>query len=189
MAGIKTIFGAGSVNKGRAFGEPGALDQVYALMKENNCSTIDTAALYGDSEELLGKAQAGSKFTLDTKTKGGFGGKGYATKEKVVEEGTNSMNLIGKVDVYYLHAPDADTPIESTFAGFEEMYKKGFFKRLGLSNVKPADVQKIYDLCKSKGWPVPEVYQGEMIYLASRREVNVDLVCRKLLRRSSKARR
>lgn len=70
MGGIKTVFGAGGVNQGRAFGEPGALDEVFKIMKEGGCEIIDTAALYGDSEKLLGEANAGSKFTLDTKTKG-----------------------------------------------------------------------------------------------------------------------
>ena len=126
MGGIKTAFGAGGVNSGRAFGEPGALDEVFKIMKEGGCEIIDTAALYGESEELLGKAGAASKFIIDTKTKGGFGGKGYATKEKVVEEGTNSKKMLGSnVDIFYLHAQDDDTPIEQTFAGFNELYKQG----------------------------------------------------------------
>lgn len=162
MAGIKTVFGAGGVNQGRAFGEPGALEEVFKIMKEGGCEIIDTAALYGDSERLLGEAHAGEKFTIDTKTKGGFGGQGYATKEKVVEEGTHSKKMLGSnVDVYYIHAQDDGTPIEQTFAGFDEVYKTGFFKRLGLSNVKPADVEKIYNLCKEKGYPLPSVYQGQ----------------------------
>lgn len=161
MGGIKTAFGSASVNPGRPFAEPGALDEVFKIMKEGGCEIIDTAALYGDSERLLGEAGAGSKFIIDTKAKGGFGGKGYATKEKVIEEGTNSKKLLGNVDIFYLHAQDDDTPIEETFAGFNEMYKQGFFKRLGISNVKPADVQKIYDMCKEKGYPTPSVYQGQ----------------------------
>ena len=162
MGGIKTVFGGGGINKGRAFGEEGALDKVFKILDDGGCKVIDTAALYGDSEQLLGKANAGSRFIIDTKTKGGFGGKGYATKEKVIEEGTHSKEMLKHdVDVYYLHAQDDDTPIEQTFAGFNEIYKTGFFKRLGLSNVKPADVQKIYDLCKEKSWPLPSVYQGQ----------------------------
>ena len=145
MGGIKTVLGAGGVNQGRAFGEPGALDEIFKIMKEGGCKNIDTAQLYGDSERLLGEAHAGSQFTVDTKTKGGFPGKGYATKEKVIEEGADSKRKLGSnVDIFYLHAPDPGTPIEETFAGFNEVYKTGFYKRLGLSNVKPADVQKIY---------------------------------------------
>lgn len=145
MGGIKTVLGGGGFNPGRTFGEPGAVDEVFKIMKEGGCETIDTAALYGESERILGEAHAASQFTIDTKTKGGFAGNGYATKEKVIEEGADSWKKLGsKVDIFYLHAPDPDTPIEETFAGFNEVYKTGFYKRLGLSNVKPADVQKIY---------------------------------------------
>ena len=147
MGGIKTVFGSGGVNAGRAFGEPGALDEVFKIMEQGGCKVVDTAALYGDSEKLLGEANVASKFVVDTKTKGGFPGKGYATKEKVIEEAMNSKKMLGSnVDIFYLHAQDDGTPIEETFAGFNEMYKQGFFKRLGLSNVKPSEVQRIYDL-------------------------------------------
>ena len=64
------------------------------------------------------------------------------------------------VDVFYIHAPDADTPIEQTLEGVNEVYKMGFFKRFGLSNYKAEDVEKVYNHCKEKGYPLPSVYQG-----------------------------
>ena len=101
MAGIKAVFGGGGLNPGRAFGEPDAVKEVMKVLKENGCENIDTAALYGKSEELLGQAHAGENFIIDTKTKGGFGGKGYATKEKVIEEANNSRKMLGStVDIY-----------------------------------------------------------------------------------------
>ena len=36
----------------------------------------------------------------------------------------------------------------------------GFFKRFGLSNYKAEDVEKVYNHCKDKGYPLPQVYQG-----------------------------
>ena len=161
MAGLTPVFGGGAVNPGRAFGEPEGLKELFSILEQGGCKHIDTAALYGQSEELLGGAKAGDKFIIDTKAKGGFGGPGHATKENVIEEATNSKKMLGSdVDIFYIHAPDGDTPIESTLEGVNEVYKKGFFKRFGLSNYKPEDVQKVYDHCKSKGYPLPTVYQG-----------------------------
>ena len=64
------------------------------------------------------------------------------------------------VDILYIHAPDYDTPLEQTLEGINEVYKKGFFKRFGLSNYKAEDVEKVYNHCKEKGYPLPSVYQG-----------------------------
>lgn len=62
--------------------------------------------------------------------------------------------------VYYLHAPNYATPIEDTLEAIETLYKQGVFRRFGLSNFKPEDVQLVYDLSKEKGWVLPTVYQG-----------------------------
>ena len=162
MGGITPVLGGAGINPGRPFGEPGALDEVFQILTENGVKNIDTAALYGESEKLLGLAQAGEKkFILDTKTKGGFGGKGYATKDKIIEEANNSKKMLGsKVDIFYIHAPDGDTPIEQTLEGINEVHNTGFFKRFGLSNYKAEDVEKVYNHCKEKGYPLPSVYQG-----------------------------
>ena len=168
MSGLTPVFGGGGFNPGRSFGELDEIKKVFALLKAGGCTHIDTAALYGESERLLGEAKAGDEFTLDTKHKGGFGGKGYATKEKVIEEAGNSKKMLGHdVDILYIHAPDGDTKIEETLAGVNEVYKKGFFKRFGLSNYKAEDVERVYEHCKEKGYPLPKVYQG----MAGRGEV------------------
>lgn len=117
--------------------------------------------MYGESEEFLGKVDAGKRFVIDTKTRGGFGGPCHATRQTVVAEGKPSRELLGSgVDVFYLHAPDTTTPIEETLAGVNEVYKTGFFKRFGLSNYGAEDVEKIYGICREKGYPLPSVYQG-----------------------------
>lgn len=145
------------------------LPEVFEILEKNGCKKIDTAALYGESEEYLGKAKAGDKFIIDTKTKGGFGGSGYASKENVLAEGKHSREMLGcNVDVFYIHGPDGDTPIEKTLEGVNEVYKTGFFKRFGLSNYKAEDVEKVYNHCKEKGYPLPSVYQGARVFIRFR---------------------
>ena len=74
MPGIQYIFGGGGIRAGRGFGDPKTLQEAFDVLEKNGCKKIDTAALYGESEEYLGKAKAGDRFVIDTKTKGGFGG-------------------------------------------------------------------------------------------------------------------
>lgn len=171
MGGIKNVFGAASVRTDRAFKSPEALLEVYDLLEQYNCHTIDTATIYGPSEEFLGKSSAGKRFTLDTKAPCGIppgGGK----KETILQNFENSKKLLGveQVDIWYLHAPDRSTSIEDTLEGVNEAYKAGWFKRFGLSNFFADEVQKVYDACKAKGYPLPSVYQGNYNAVARKQE-------------------
>lgn len=171
MAGIQYIFGGGGIRAGRGFGDPSLLPEAFQILENNGCKKIDTAALYGESEEYLGKAKGGDKFVIDTKTKGGFGGKGHASKDIIIAEAKHSREMLGcHVDVFYIHGPDSDTPLEDTLKGINEVFKTGFFKRFGLSNYKAEDVEKVYNHCKEQGYPLPSVYQGNYSAVARRQE-------------------
>lgn len=151
------------------------------MLEKGDCKVIDTAALYGQSEEIMGKAGAGERFIIDTKHKGGFPGKGNASAANVKADAENSKKMLGcNVDIFYIHAPDADTPIADTLSGVNEVYKSGFFKRFGLSNYKAEDVQKVYDHCKEKGYPLPSVYQGNYSAVARKQEEVLFPTLRKL---------
>jgi len=180
MSGIQNVFGGAAVRAGRGFNTPEQLAEVFDILEKGDCPTIDTATLYAESEELLGNAGAGKRFTIDTKHQGGFV-KGYAKKENVIKDAENSKKKLGcNVDVYYIHAPDYETPLEETLEGINEVYKTGFFKRFGLSNYKAEDVQKIYDICKAKGYPLPKVYQGNYSAVARKQEEVLFPTLRKL---------
>jgi aflatoxin B1 aldehyde reductase len=60
----------------------------------------------------------------------------------------------------YFHSPDTKVPWEEQLAATNELYKQGAFKRLGLSNFTPEQVQEVYDISKKNGYPLPTVYQG-----------------------------
>lgn len=64
--------------------------------------------------------------------------------------------------------------------GINELYKQGFFKRLGVSNFSPSLVQKTHDICKAKGYPVPQVFQGNYSPVARRQEKELFPTLRKL---------
>lgn len=90
---LTTLNRSAGVNPGAAFGSPEALQDVFHVLEQGNVKTIDTAALYGSSEEILGKAGAGKRFTIDTKLKGGFGS--GSSKNVIQGEAENSKKMLG----------------------------------------------------------------------------------------------
>lgn len=51
------------------------------------------------------------------------------------------------VDVFYLHAPDRNTPFEETLGELNGLYEEGRFKRLGLSNYPAWEVRIALQNC------------------------------------------
>ncbi|KAF7790306.1 hypothetical protein EIP86_001260 [Pleurotus ostreatoroseus] len=113
------------------------LDAVY----ERGCTNWDTADMYGDSEELLGKwfKRTGKRNEIFLATKFGF-----VFKEGRVVDGSpeharfsveQSLRRLGvdHIDLYYLHRPDPTVPIETTVGAMAEFVKEGKVKYLGLS--------------------------------------------------------
>ncbi len=85
-----------------------------------------------------------------------------------------------KVDIFYLHSPDKETPLEETLEAVNEVYKTGVFKRFGLSNFSPEDVEKAHEIATSKGYVVPSVYQGNYSPVARKQEDQLFPTLRKL---------
>ena len=57
----------------------------------------------------------------------------------------------GMVDVMYLHVPCPDLPFEETMKAMNEAYQKGMFKRLGVSNYSPDQVEELVRITKEHG--------------------------------------
>ena len=55
---------------------------------------------------------------------------------------------LASVEVLYLHAPDHDTPLETTFRVMDALHKEGKFKQLGLSNYSAWLVSEVVNVCK-----------------------------------------
>jgi aflatoxin B1 aldehyde reductase len=78
------------------------------------------------------------------------------------------------VDLYYLHAPDRETPFAETLEAINEEYKQGHFKRFGISNFKASEVEEVCKICEEKGYVKPSVYQG--LYNAIARAAETELL-------------
>ncbi|KAJ7714899.1 NADP-dependent oxidoreductase domain-containing protein [Mycena metata] len=156
------------IGPGKYFPDEESIEKLYKVLEDAGVDTIDTARLYGDSEEWIGKT-------------GGFA-PGGGTAETIPQYAKESVQRTGvdKLDIFYIHAPDASVPLEDQLQGINTAYKAGHFKRFGLSNFTPADVQRVYDICKEKGYVLPTVYQANYSAVARKNEEVLIPTLRKL---------
>ncbi|KAH6608259.1 alcohol dehydrogenase [Trichoderma cornu-damae] len=171
---IQLIFGTANVNDGGAFSTAEQTLELLDALEKEGIKQIDTAQLYGTSEQLLGEIKAPSRFLMDTKHIGGWL-PGVSSRAEVVQRGLESLKKLGvdKVNVFYLHAPDDTNPLEDTLAGVNDLYQQGKFEKFGLSNFNVEEVKAVIEITKEKGFVAPTVYQGN--YNPISRKTETDL--------------
>ncbi|KAE8394503.1 NADP-dependent oxidoreductase domain-containing protein [Aspergillus alliaceus] len=148
---------------------------------------VDSARLYGagSTEETLAKVHWAERgLVMETKlypsagkNMGGMSALAYRHTAKDLRRGMmESLEALGtrKVDMWYLHGPDRNTPFEETLREVNELYKEGYFNRLGISNYMSWEVAQICEICEKNGWIKPSVYQG--IYSAIHRAIEPELL-------------
>lgn len=135
----------------------------------------------GSSEEYLGQLKWQQRgIIMDTKLSPRRrlqpGVKSYTHKrddlKPALQESLDALQT-DKVDMWYLHAPDHETPYAETLEAVNDLYKAGYFKRFGISNYAAWEVAQICELCDRHGWKRPDVYQG--VYNALHRAVEPEL--------------
>jgi len=121
-----------------------SVDTILTALGEG-INLIDTAAIYGfgRSEEIVGKAlsEHGQRNKVVIATKVGLdwtSGKVYrnTTRDRIMKEVEDSLKRLRTdyIDIYQVHWPDSDTPIEETASAMEELYRSGKIRAIGVSN-------------------------------------------------------
>lgn len=64
MSGPEIVFGAGSIRTEGAFSTSEAVQALFKALETAGIKTLDTAQLYGDSETVLGREKAGTRFII-----------------------------------------------------------------------------------------------------------------------------
>lgn len=57
------------------------------------------------------------------------------------------------VDIFYHHRPDPDTPLEETMSALDHIVRQGKALYVGISNYKPEEAKKAFELLKDMGTP------------------------------------
>lgn len=134
----------------------------------------------GKSEEMLGRLEAYKYFQIQTKAPGFY--PGSLSSESIKKHCYESLKALKqeKVDIYYFHGPDSQTPLQEQCDAVNDLYSKGHFERFGVSNLGSDQVETIYNYCKSKGYVLPTVYQGGYNPIVRHVEKKILPLCRKL---------
>uniref|UniRef100_A0A8C0X0P1 NADP-dependent oxidoreductase domain-containing protein n=1 Tax=Castor canadensis TaxID=51338 RepID=A0A8C0X0P1_CASCN len=158
----------------------GAIAAAVRAFLDRGHTEIDTAFAYtdGQSETLLGGmglglGRSGCKVKIATKANT-LNGKSLKPDSLQFQLETSLKRLqCPRVDIFYLHMPDHNTPVEETLQACNQLHKEGKFVELGLSNYAAWEVAEICTLCKKNGWIMPTVYQG--MYNGILRKVETEL--------------
>ncbi|KXN80964.1 Aldo-keto reductase yakc [NADP(+)] [Leucoagaricus sp. SymC.cos] len=130
---------------------------------EEGATFWDTADVYGDSEDLVGKwlKRTGNRNKIFLATKFGFvvteTGRGVNGKPEYAKSAcAKSLKRLGveQIDLYYLHRADPTVPIEpadpsminrqKTVSAMAELVKEGKVRYLGLSEVSSATLRRAH---------------------------------------------
>lgn len=164
-------------------------------------SFVDTANCYswwripgttgGESETVLGRwfASRGNRDQVFLSTKGSawvaepdryrdrpepprYSGAGAATLRDELDA---SLRRLGtdRIDLYYVHVDDLDTPLEETLAALDGFVKAGKIRHIGWSNVRTWRLERILGLCDRHGWAAPVAVQQQHSYLRTKPGVDV----------------
>ncbi len=146
---------------GNVFGwtldEPGSF-AVLDAYREGGGNFIDTADSYGrrgagegSSEELIGRwmAARGNRDELVLATKVGVSTtRRGLSAETIAAACEESLRRLGtdRIDVYYAHQDDLDTPLEETLVAFATLIAQGKIRYAAASNYSPERLEQALEL-------------------------------------------
>jgi aryl-alcohol dehydrogenase-like predicted oxidoreductase len=158
---------------------------------ELGVNLFDTADVYvrGAAETVLGEALSAlprEQVVIATKCMGrvwdGPLGAGLSRKH-IFDALDQSLRRLRTdyVDLYQLHAPDKDAPIEETLRAFEDLVRSGKVRYVGFSNYdrEPALARRALELQKQSGWDVMVSSQPRWNLLDRHVEQEHEALCRK----------
>ncbi|MDG2434827.1 MAG: aldo/keto reductase [Gammaproteobacteria bacterium] len=140
------VITLGALNFGSFCDEETSINTIRAAI-DNGVNCIDTAPTYGgmrgNSEEITAKAIKNdrdkiiiaTKFGTDPST-GRSSIKGGGTKKYITHAVEESLKRLGTdyIDLYQMHFPDNETPIDETLEALHELIQSGKIRYIGSSS-------------------------------------------------------
>jgi aryl-alcohol dehydrogenase-like predicted oxidoreductase len=122
---------------------------------------VDTANSYlvehGRSETIIGRwlADRGNRdeIVLATKVGGGRGPVRNLRPDTIEREAHASLERLqtDRIDVYYAHFDDEDTPLQESLRAFDALVRAGTVRHLGASNYSPERLTAALELQREQG--------------------------------------
>lgn len=156
-SGLKvSALGLGTNNFGGRMDEAASARVIHAAL-DIGVNHIDTADIYstGASEEIIGRALGGRRQDVVLATKLGMKmpwGRGGSRRHmmRAVEDSLTRLKT-GWIDLLYLHEPDAETPIDETLRGLDDLIRAGKVRYVGSSNFAAWQVAQAQHIARELG--------------------------------------
>jgi aryl-alcohol dehydrogenase-like predicted oxidoreductase len=182
-----SVAGVGCNNFGMRIDEDASRAVVDAAI-DAGVTHFDTADLYGGtkSEEFLGRALGtrrddvivATKFGMMAPPEGLTGGH----PDWVAQAVDHSLRRLGtdRIDLYWLHAPDAATPIGDTLEALDRLVTAGKVREIGCSNFSAAQLDEAGAVAAERGLHRFVTVQNEYSLLHREPETEVLPACARL---------
>ncbi len=124
---------------------------------DSGINFFDTAYCYGydgESEKMIASALGHRRNDLIIATKGGIHWEDRVqrrdarreTLHRQCEESLRRLNT-DRIDLYYLHAPDPNTPLVESAAAFKALLDSGKIRSVGVSNFSRSQLEEFHAVC------------------------------------------
>ena len=149
--GTMTYGIPGAKASGDELSETDAINMIARALNAG-INFVDTANSYatGKTEEIVGKALKGKRHSVVLATKGGNRTGPAATdfglaRKHIMKGIEDSLRRLATdyIDLYYVHFPDCDTPIEETLRTLDDLVHQGKVRYIACSNFRA------WQLCKA----------------------------------------
>ena len=157
---------------------------LFARCRDAGINFFDSADTYthGRSEEILGRLMADCRDELIVATKfanpirEGDPNAGGGSRRHIREAVEASLRRLrtDRIDLYYMHFPDPDTPVEETLHALDDLVRQGKVLYLGASNVAAWEVATALGVSAREGLARFQCLQP--MYSLLKRQAEVELL-------------
>ncbi len=150
-----SAMGLGCMSMTHSYGKADPVESEATLRRalDIGVTFFDTANAYGlgENERLVGRVLADHRSEIQLSTKFGFvigdgGPRIDGHPDQVEARCDESLERLGfeAIDLYFLHRPDPEVPIEDTVGAMKRLVEKGKVKNLGLCEVSARSLRKAH---------------------------------------------
>ena len=156
-------------------------ERMFNQCLEVGINFFDCANVYGggESERVLGRLMAGKRDDLVITSKVGMGSglnRTGGSRRHIMLEVEASLRRLNtdRLDVYFLHHYDGNTPIEETLRAFDDLVQDGKILYPGVSNWAAWQVVRAQGICALQGWSSIACLQP--MYSLVKRQAEVEIL-------------
>ena len=156
---------------------------MFKACRDAGINFFDCANVYqrGVAETILGKLMQGQRDELIITTKGHGAMSGDVNaqgnnRRQLVRMVEDSLRRLGtdRIDVYFLHQMDPDTPLEDSMRALDDLVEQGKILYPALSNHAAWQVEKALGISALRGWAPVRVLQP--MYNLVKRQAEVEIL-------------